>query len=212
MQYWPGRSRTTTPTTGRSQHPQRVSTAILPASWHVEACLSCRVLRRFAAPIVSSSMPWWCNSSGTLSPKVAGLVNAASKRCEIRGHCSRHMIHGFSAALRSRYPPHSATGCGGYLGNRASECDRPHSRKREPFAEVISRICRHVSHRLVAIPITEIPLGYKNAGRRPCSIAVTIRRPSCPRKDLARSDGVGLRPAPPVVDLNRGCLRRPSAH
>jgi hypothetical protein len=189
MQYWPGRSRTTTPTTGRSQQPQRVSTAIFPARWHVDACLSCRVLRRFAAPIVSSSMPSWCNSSGTLSPKGAGLVNAASKQRAVRGHCLRHVVHDFSAAFRSRYPPHSATGCGGYLGNRRSECDKPHNRKRAPFAEVISRICRHVSHRLASIPITDIPIGSKNAARRPCWVVVTIRRPSCPRKDLARLRG-----------------------
>ena len=52
-------------------------------------------------------------------------------------------------------------GCGGYLGNRASECDKPHSRNREPLGEMISRMCRQVSQRLVAIVVLPLPIGLE---------------------------------------------------
>ena len=49
------------------------------------------------------------------------------------------------------YPSHLTTGCGGYLGNRESVCDRRQRRKREPVPEMISRMCSQVLQRLSAI-------------------------------------------------------------
>jgi hypothetical protein len=49
-------------------------------------------------------------------------------------------------------PSHRTTGCGGYLGKARFVFDNWQSKKRDPFAEVTSRIQAQDSHKLCVMP------------------------------------------------------------